>query len=184
MEITLNLLPPYLLRQRELERRKRTRMVALAIAVLPIVLAYALLNARIQLLRLQAARLDHQVAALTPLAEKALRLEADLTALRQREAALTQLTARLPHWSTVLVRLTTVVPPAAWFTSLSITNGQVAIVGQAANESTISVLTARLAAARFLTGTSLKYVREGTIGVSRVYTFEIDGTVQPDGTNP
>lgn len=184
MEITLNLLPPYLLRQRQVQRRKQARALAAAAAVVPILLAYVLLNARIHALRLDAARLDRRVAALTPAAAKARQLDDDLAGLRRREDALSQLTVRLPRWSTVLVQLSDLLPPDASFTSLAIANGQFIVVGQALTEGTVSVLATRLASARFLTGTSLKYVREQDLGTRRIYLFEIDGTVRAEGQPP
>jgi len=184
MEITLNLLPPHLLQQREVQRRKRTRTLALAAAVLPIVLVYAVLNARIQVLQVRAASLDRQVAALSPVADKARKLETDLAALRRREDALNRLTVRLPHWSASLAQLSSLVPQDVWFTSLSITDGQLVIAGQALSESAVSTLTARLAGARFLTGTSLKFVREGSVGTRRVFTFEMSGTLRAEGQSP
>jgi len=178
MEITLNLLPPYIQRQRDLQKRSQARNIVVAAAVLPFILAYGALHARIRLLEVQAASLDRQVAALSPIADKSRRLERDLTDLKHREEALTRLTVRLPRWSGVLVQLSDLVPRDAWLTSLSITNGQLAIAGQALSEGTVSTLATRLSSARFLTGTSLKYVREGSLGTRRIYTFEIDGSVR------
>lgn len=184
MEITLNLLPPHLLQQRELQRRKRTRTLVIATAVLPILLAYALLNARIQVLRLQATSLSRQVAALNPVAQKAQKLDTDLSALRRREDVLSRLTVRQPRWSGVLVQMSGLVPHDVWFTSLSITDGQLVIAGQSLNEGAVSILTTRLASARFLSGSSLRFVREGGVGGRRVFAFEINGTLRPEGQTP
>ncbi|HEV2440268.1 MAG TPA: PilN domain-containing protein [bacterium] len=184
MEITLNLLPPHLLRQRDDRRRKRTRLVIAAAAVLPVALAYGLLHARIQVLRFQSNSLQRQIVALTPLSQKAQRLDAELTALRQRDEALNRLTARLPRWSAALVGVRDLVPSDAWLTSLSINNGQLAMTGQAGSETTVSTLTTRMASAKFLTGTSLKYVRQSLLGTRQFYTFEIDATVRGEGPTP
>lgn len=184
MEITLNLLPPYLIQQRELQRRKRARGLIAAAAVLPVLLAYVLLNARIHTLRVRAESLDRQVVALTPAAGQARQLETDLAALRQREDALSRLAVRFPRWSGVLVRLSSLVPRDIWLTSLSITGNQFTMVGQSLNENAVSILTARLASAQFLTGSSVKFVRESTAGARRVYGFEIGGTLRPEGHTP
>lgn len=182
MEITLNLLPPHLLRQREARRRGRARVLLAAGAVLPVVLAYVVIHARIEVLRFRSAALTHQIAALTPLAQKARKLDGDLAAIRQREDALTGLTGRLPRWSRALVDLRDSLPPDAWFTSISITNGQLALVGQTQSESTVAAITTGLASARFLTGTSLKYVKQDSAGPRRVYSFEIDATLRGEPT--
>lgn len=184
MEITLNLLPSHLLKQRDVQRRKQTRRLALAAAILPIVLGYGVLHARIQVLQVRAASLDRQVAALTPIAEKAQKLDNDLASLRRREEALSRLTVRLPRWSGVLVQLSGLVPRDVWLTSLAISDGQLVIAGQALNESAVSTLATRLASARFLTGSSLKFVREGSVGGRRVFAFEINGTLRAEGPPP
>lgn len=184
MEITLNLLPAHLLQQREVQTRKRARAVIVAAAVVPFLLAFAALHARIQVLRAHASSLRHQVAALTPVAEKARKMDGDVAALRRREAALSRLTVRLPRWSSVLVRLSGLVPSDVFFTSLTITDGQLAIVGQALSESAVSTLTTRLAAAQFLSGTSLKYVREAGTAARQSFTFEIDATVRAAEHSP
>jgi|GEM_PF-2857380 len=184
MEIALNLLPAHLLRRRGDQRRRQTRVLIAATAVLPVVLAYVLVHARIQMLRYQSQTVGREITALSPLALKAQKLETDLAALRQREDALNRLTSRLPHWSTVLVSVRDIIPPDAWLTSLNIDNGQLAIVGQTGSEATVSVLTTRMATAKFVTGTSLKYVRQSMSGTRQIYTFEIDGTVRGDGPTP
>ena len=184
MEITLNLLPPYIQRQRDLQKRRRARNVALAVAVLPFLFAYLVLNARIHVLQTRVAILDRQVGALSPVAEKARRLENDLDDLKRRAEALDQMIVRQPRWSPVLVQLSDLLPPDAWFNSLGISNGQFVIVGQALSEGSVSTLATRLAAARLLDGTSLKYVREENLGTRRVYSFEIDGSVRTGGQNP
>jgi Tfp pilus assembly protein PilN len=184
MEITLNLLPPHLLRRRAETRRRQARALVALAAVIPVILAYAVIHARIQMLRFQSQVMERQVLALTPLAEKARKLDADLALARERRDALNRLAARLPRWSAVLLDLSALVPPDAWLTSLTIDGGRLAIVGQALDEGTVSTLTARLSAARFLTGTSLKYVRESMLGSRPVYTFEIDATVRTEGQMP
>lgn len=183
-EITLNLLPPHLVRQRDAQRRARARTLVAAAAVLPIVLAYVVIHARIEVLRFRSASLSRQILVMTPLALKARKVDGDLAALRQREDALTRLTAGLPRWSVALVNLRDALPPDAWLTAVTITNGQLAVVGQAPSESTVSAVTSGLASARFLTGTSLKYVRVDTVGtrpVYNVYSFEIDATLRAAG---
>lgn len=182
MEITLNLLPSHLLQRREVQKRKQTRVALAAAAVLPFLLAFGALNARVHMLQGQAQSLRRQVGVLTPIAEKARKLDADTAALKQREDALSRLTVRLPRWSSVLVRLSGLVPPDIAFTSLSIADGQVTIIGQAVNEGAVSTLTTRLAAARFLTATSLKYVRESGTPARPSFAFEIDATLRPEGT--
>jgi len=180
IDITLNLLPPHLMRQRQAHRRGRNRMLLVGLAVLPFVLAYGVIHARTEVLRFRSTALTRQIGALTPLAVKARKLDGDLAGLRQREDALTRLATRFPRWSAALVDLRDALPPDAWLTSMSITNGQLAVVGQAENESTVSAVTTGLASARFLTGASLKYVRQEDAGARRIYTFEIDATLRGD----
>jgi Tfp pilus assembly protein PilN len=184
MEITLNLLPPYLQQQRQSQRRRQTRILAAALAVAPLLLAYGLLNIRIQMLQQRVARLDRGVAALSHVAATTRRLESESDDLRRREEALSRMTVRLPRGSAVLVELSTLVPTDVWFTSVSIANGRFTIVGQTLSESGVSVLTARLASARFVTAPSVKYVREESAGTRRTYTFEIDGTMRTEGQHP
>jgi Tfp pilus assembly protein PilN len=182
IEITLNLLPPHLLRQRAAQRRGRNRVLVAAAAVLPFVLAYGVIHARTEVLRFRSTALSRQIGALTPLAVKARKLDGDLAALRQREDALTRLTTRFPHWSAALVDLRDALPPDVWLTSVGITDGQLTVVGHAETESAVSAVTTGLASARFLTGASLKYVKqEDAGGGRRVYTFEVDATLRGDG---
>jgi Tfp pilus assembly protein PilN len=182
INITLNLLPPHLIRQRAAQRRGRNRVVLAAAAVLPFVLAYGIIHARTQVLRFRSTVLSRQIGAITPLALKARKLDSDLAGLKQREDALTGLTTRVPRWSSALVDLRDALPPDAWLTSMSITAGQLTVVGQAQTETAVSAVTTGLASARFLSGASLKYVKQQDAGGGRrVYTFEIDATLRGDG---
>ncbi len=181
MEITLNLVPPRLLRQQAEHRRKRQRLLILAFAVLPILLAYMLLNVRIGVLRAQVANLNKQIAPMQPLAAKERRLEDEIAGFRRRQEALAKLTVTFPHWSVILVRLSGLVPHDVWLTDLSVANGQLVIHGGALSEDAVSTVTTRLSGATFLTGTSLKFIHEDRAGGRRVFTFEISGSLRQEG---
>lgn len=182
IEITLNLLPPHLVRQRAAQRRGRSRVAVAAAGILPFVLAYGIIHARTEVLRFRTTALSREIGAITPLALKARKLDGDVAALRRREGALTRLTTRLPRWSASLVDLRDALPSNAWLTSISITDGQLTVVGQADSESAVSAVTSGLASAHFLAGASLKYVKqEDAGGGRRVYTFEIDAALRGDG---
>jgi Tfp pilus assembly protein PilN len=180
IETTLNLLPAHLLRRREDQRRGRGRVLLAVAVVLPIVVAYAMIHARTEALRFESAALTRQIGALTPLALKARKLDGDVAALRERESALSRVRTGLPHWSQALVELRNALPPDAWLTSITIADGQLAVVGHAQNERGLSAVTTSLASARFLTGASLKFVREEDAGPRRTYGFEIDATLRRD----
>ena len=184
MEITLNLLPPYLQQRREIQRRRQTRIAIAAVGVAPILLAYGLLSVRIQLLQQRVARLDRGVAAFSQVAGMTRRLESESADLRRREDTLSRLMVRAPRGSAVLIELSGLVPADVWFTSINIANGRLTIVGQALGGSGVSALTARLASARFVAAPSVKYVREESVGTGRIYTFEIDGMVRTEGQHP
>ncbi len=179
MEITLNLVPPRLLRQRADQRRKRQRLIAIAAAAVPVLLAYALLDIRIGVLRSQVARLDRQLATLRPVAAKAHRLEDELAGFRLREDALAQLTVASPRWSVILVQLRSLIPQDVWLTDLSVANGKLLVHGQALSEDAVSTVTARLEAT-VLIGTSLQFMREDRVGTRRIFTFEIAGSLRPE----
>jgi Tfp pilus assembly protein PilN len=180
IETTLNLLPAHLIRRREERRRGRGRVFLAGAVLLPVAVAYAVIHARTEALRFESASLTRQVAALTPLAVKARKLEGDLDALRARQQALARVRTGLPRWSQALIELRNALPPDAWLASITITNGQLAVVGHAQNEQGVSAVTTELASARFLTGASLKYVREENGGPRRIFAFEIDATLRGD----
>ncbi len=184
MEITLNLVPPRLLRQQAEHRRRRQRLWVLAVAVLPILLAYMLLNVRIGVLRAQVANLNKQIAPMQPLAAKERRLEDEIAGFRRRQDALAHLTVAFPRWSAILVQLSGLVPHDVWLTDLSVANGQLIVHGGALSEAAVSTMTTRLSGAAFLTGTSLKFIHQDTVGTRRTFTFEIAGTLRPQGGAP
>ncbi len=184
MEISLNLLPPRLLTERTGRRRKRQRVIAIAAAVLPLLLIYILLAVRIEALRARSASLDRQLAPLRPVAARVLKLDGELAVLRQREEALARVAGGAPHWSLILVQLSGLVPADVWFTGLSVSGNQLSLSGQSLSEPAVTTLAARLSNAQFLTGASLKYIREDRSGARRIFTFAIAGTLRPGAPTP
>ncbi len=184
MEITLNLVPPRLLRQRADQRRKRQRLMAIAAAIVPVLLVYTLLDLRIAVLQSQAAGLDRRLAPMRPVAAKVHRVDEELAGFRRREEALGRLTVAVPRWSVILVQLSALVPQDVWLTDLRVAGGTLLVHGGALSENSVSTMITRLSGATFLTGTSLNFVREDRVGTRRTFTFEIAGSLRPAGGAP
>ncbi len=177
MELTLNLLPPRLIALQEEKARRRRRSLLLAAAAIPVVLTYLAVDLRIAVIHAQIVHLDRRIAPLLPIVAQVRQIEADRDAQRRREDALSGLTQRSPHWSLILVQLSSLVPPDVWFTDLGVANGRLIIQGRAFSAAAVSTLAGRLADAQFMGATSLKFIREESPGARRTLTFEMSGAL-------
>jgi len=184
MELTLNLLPPRLIALQEEKARRRRRSLLLAAAAVPVILAYLAVDLRIAVIHAQIVHLDRRIAPLLPIVAKVREIEADRDALRRREDALAGLTQRSPHWSLILMQLSSLVPPDVWFTNLRMANGRFIIQGRAFSTAAVSTLSGRLADAQFMRATSLKFIREESPGARRTVTFEMSGVLHQGRPTP
>jgi len=160
MDPSPNLLPTRLTEARRERAKRQVRLAWGAVAVVPLTIAYIVIIGQTGILRARADRLDQEIAPLRPKAALVVQLEAERTSLQQREQVYERVRSNIVPWSMIMGQVSALVPTDIWFTNMGVANQQLTVEGAALSETAVASLASRLAAARFVSGVSVAYIRE------------------------
>jgi len=144
----------------------------------PLTIAYIIIVGQTGILRARADRLEQEIAPLRPQAARVVQLEAERTALQQREQVYERVRSNIVPWSMILSQLSALVPTDVWFTSMAVVNQQLTVDGNALSDTAVASLASRLAAARFVTGVSISFIREAVGTGPRQFSFQLVATLR------